>query len=41
MEMSVRGKKTWVNESLKEAISGTDYDRSETTRKCGIFEMFG
>jgi hypothetical protein len=28
------------NENLKATISGTDYDRSETTGKFGIFPHF-
>jgi hypothetical protein len=39
MEMSV-GKNSG-NENLKTTIFGTDYDRSETTGKCGIFQQFG
>jgi len=32
--------KNLSNENLKTPIHNTDYKRSKTTRKCGIFEMF-
>jgi len=29
------------DENLKETIPNTDYDRSVTAEKCGIFQQFG
>jgi hypothetical protein len=37
-EMSVE--KNYGDENLKAAISITDYGRSKTTGKCGIFRLF-
>jgi len=34
------GGKNWVNENLKATIPSTDYDRSKTAGKCGIFKIF-
>jgi hypothetical protein len=28
-------------ENLKATIPNTDYDISETTRECGVFQLFG
>jgi hypothetical protein len=39
MEMSVGIKSG--NESIKAAFPNIDYGRSETTGKCGIFQLFG
>jgi hypothetical protein len=39
IEMNVE--KTQDNQNLKGTVSITEYDRSETTGECGIFQPFG
>jgi hypothetical protein len=39
MEMNME--KNSGNEDLKGIIPIANYDRSETTRECGIFQLFG
>jgi hypothetical protein len=33
--------KYYGNDNLKGIIPATDYDRSETTGECGMFQLFG
>jgi len=37
---NVCGKNTG-SENLKATTSDTDYDTSETTKECGVFQLFG
>jgi hypothetical protein len=39
--MEINVEKNYGNQNLKGTALNTDYDRSETNGKCGIFQVFG